>query len=215
MFLLISKQLYWAAHTKHIFDPPWVARDSIISVFRGIKWGSSGIMVGLSWKVLILSYYSTSIPDSQLSEAKMGGLRWHRQWNQWNGNEFKSLVNVTLFQTNLKGVKQVWLLLSWFTEMFSQLQRELSGHESSGPPRDKEQTVTKGRYTTDPALVVPSELTLGVLRGKRQHHWLPSNSHFTTHFIHVRGHRGEYYYYFPNAEQLGLTEVKRTFWVWL
>lgn len=166
MFLLISRQLYWAAHTKHIFDQSWAARDLIISVCRGIKWGSSLIRVGLPWKVLILSYFSTSIPDSQLSEAKKkggGDLRRHRQWNQWNGNEFKALVNVTLFQTNLKGVKQVWLLLSWFTEMFPQLQRELSGYESSGPPRDKEQTVTKGRHTTDPALVVSSELTLVVL----------------------------------------------------
>lgn len=30
----------------------------------------------------------------------------------------------------------------------------------------------------------------------------------------MRGRRGGHYY-FPNAEQLGLTGVKRTFWVWL
>lgn len=160
----MSKQLYWAAHTKHIFDQSWVARDLIISVFRGIKWGASGITVGLFLESIdfVLLFYKHPLQSTQWGK-KMGGLRRHRQWNQWNGSEFKSLVNATLFQTNLQGVKQVWLLLSWFTEMFPQLQSELSGYESSGPPRDKEHTVTKGRHTADPALVVPSELTLGVL----------------------------------------------------
>lgn len=87
MFLLTSKQLYWAAHTTNIFDQSWAARDLVISVCRGIKWGSSGIRVGLPWKVLILSYYSTSIPDSQLSEAKKrgGGEVWGDTGNGING----------------------------------------------------------------------------------------------------------------------------------
>lgn len=119
--------------------------------------------LGKYWFCLTILQASPTVNSARQKKKKMGGLRRHRQWNQWNDSEFKSLVNATLFQTNLQGVKQVWLLLSWFTEMFPQLQRELSGYESSGPPRDQEHTVTKGRHTADPALVVPSELTIGVL----------------------------------------------------
>lgn len=57
----------------------------------------------------------------------------------------------------------MWLFLSCLTEMLPQLRWELSGHESSDPLRDKEQTVTKERHTTDLALVDSSELTLSIL----------------------------------------------------